>query len=148
MNAMKTVLMLAICAVTPALFAAEPNPSATTPPVRNAPTLPEDLAEQAALVQQIGEEAARGFDPEAHARALRAQIESLVSTSTAAKPAAPSEAALGAVPGNRTVAKAPPLPTPAPTTATPSSPPKAIIREAIQKVRTALDELEFQLNGK
>jgi hypothetical protein len=150
MNAMKTILMLAILAVTPALFAAEPSPSAPAPPVSNVPSLPEDLAEQAALVQQIGEEAARGFDPEAHARALRAQIESLVSTSTAAKPSAPSEAAPVAVPASRTVAKPSPSPTPAPATAmaTPDSPRKTVIRDAIQKVRTALDELEFQLNGK
>jgi hypothetical protein len=140
MTTMKTILMLAILAATPALFAAEPSPSAPAPPA-SAPSLPEDLAEQAALVQQIGEEAARGFDPEAHARALRAQIESLVSTSAAAKPSAPSEAAPGAVPASRTVAKPSPSPTPAPATAlaTPYSPRKAVIRDAIQKVRTALD---------
>jgi hypothetical protein len=150
MTTMKTILMLAILAVTPALFAAEPNPSAPARPAINAPSLPEDLAEQAALVQQIGEEAARWFDPEAHARALRAQIESLVSTSTAVKPAAPLEAAPVAGPSSRTVAKPSPSPMPAaaPATTAASSPRKAAIREAIQKARTALDELEFQLNGK
>ena len=78
MIASKTATLLAMAALLPALFAAEPDTPTSADVVQPVPSSPEAIAEQAALVRQIGADAARGFDPEAHAHALRVQIETLV----------------------------------------------------------------------
>jgi hypothetical protein len=136
---------VAALALSPALLKADPNPS---PPVSlavtNAPTLQEDLADQAALVQQIGSEAARGFDPEAHARALRAQIEALIAGSATAK-AAPEAPPLAPEITVRTAAANSSMPAAVGVSA-PGTSEETAVREAIQKLRAVLDRLEAQLN--
>ncbi len=154
MNSIKTTLLVvAMLSATPVLMAEEPvTPPPPTGVLTNAPVLPEDLAEQAALVQQIGEEAARGFDPEAHARELRRQIESLASMPANGKaPAATQTPALAETPV-ATVPVRGPERKPAPITSTrqavtPVSPAReTTVKEAVQRVRAALDQLETQLN--
>lgn len=140
---MKIPLALTILAAAPALLLADPNPPAGVAPA--SPSSQEDLAEQAALVQQIGEDAARGFDAEAHARALRAQIEALIATPTTAKASASLETPKRSVPS----------PKPAEVLGTTAAPARAVavrdvrdgaLKESIRKLRSALEEFEAQLN--
>jgi hypothetical protein len=128
----------------PALLAAEPNSSAAAEPAASASISPAELADQAALVQQIGSEAARGFDAEAHARALRQQIEVLVAAPTAAAAAtAPTRILPAGRPTPlRTAAVAPMSTEPAKLAG------NSAIRMAIEKMRAAIEELEAQLKGK
>jgi hypothetical protein len=145
---MKTLLMLTLLSAAPTLMATEPPltvPVASPVMVAtNAPALPEDLAEQAALVQQIGEDAARGFDPEAHAHALRLQIEALAAMPTNAK-APPPTASPAPMAAQAKPAPVPSAPAPAPSSAgMPAR--ETSVRNAIQRMRSVLDDLEVQLN--
>ena len=148
---MKTTVLIALLAATPMLFAAEPVTQNPADPVPKVAPSPEDVADQAALVQQLGQEASRGFDPEAHAHALRLQIEALLSAPTALKtpPAtttAPAPVPAVALPSNRTVDR-PVAPVLSPTpVAAPAQSRDTAIREAFRKVRTVLDDLEVRLN--
>ncbi len=140
MIASKTATLLAMAALLPALFAAEPDTPTSADVVQPVPSSPEAIAEQAALVRQIGADAARGFDPEAHAHALRVQIETLVK-----EPSVPPAPLLTKPPAP---AVAPPdkKERPSAISAWPAAPESAV-RLAIQKVRAALAELEAQLNA-
>jgi hypothetical protein len=141
---MKTSLIVAsfALALTPGVFAEEPNPATAAQSVTNAAVLPEDLADQAALVQQIGAEAARGFDPEAHAKALRQQIEALLASPTkAALPIAASPSSGAPRSAKAALADA------GSGTNQPSSTQQAAIQEAVQKIRAALGELEARLSA-
>ena len=142
MKIMKSTLMLNVLALTPALLAGEPTVTTPAPAVQAAPAAPEDIAEEAALVQQIGEEAARGFDPEAHAHALRTQIEALVSTPLEAmeKAAAPASVLTSTNVSNVVAVKPAARPSVEPAPAPLSR--DAAIREAIQKMRAALEMLD------
>ncbi len=155
MNAKKNFLKVAaLLAVTPALFAAEPAPptmAAPGPAPATEPSFPEDLADQAGLVQQIGAEASRGFDVEAHARALRAQIEALVSGSAAsAGSGANTNVNLTAQSSAKPVSASPAVtkltaPAPLEPPAKPA-PQNSAVQDAIRKMRAALEELETQLH--
>jgi hypothetical protein len=146
---MKPTVLFALLAAAPALLAAEPSPSTAAVPATQALALPEDLAEEAALVQQIGEEAARGFDAEAHARALRAQIEALVSTPSGSAPVktVATPAPTLSVPASKPLEKPTVTTTTTPALVTPPASSKdSALREAVQRVKTALNELELQVN--
>jgi hypothetical protein len=126
---MKTFLVVAILACAPALFAADTNSPPPSVPSIEPPALRVNLTEQADLVRQIGEEAARGFDPEAHARWLRGQIEAL-----ADKPDVAPE----------TVAASKPALELAPKPA--GSARETALRDTIAKLRALASQLEAQLS--
>ncbi len=138
---MKRQYSLALLALAPALWAAEPKASA---PVATAlPLTQEEIADRATLVQQIGEEASRGLDAEAHARALRAQMESLVATSRAEASGTKGPSSSVAVPKMepvKSIVASPPF------KAKETSPSEASIREALRKLRSAVDELDARLD--
>lgn len=98
------MILITFFAAASALIAAETNSPAPTLLTNTAPALQIPIVEQAELVQQIGEEAAKGFDSVEHARSLRAQIEALVSRSVPPKPEADSH-----VPTTGAATKAPAL---------------------------------------
>jgi len=148
MNPKKHLLKLAFLAVTPALLAADPAAPAPASMPAADNLLSGDLADEAGLVQQIGAEASRGFDVEAHARALRAQMEALVSGATASgnvntnldaavPPPVKAAAATPVVRVTQPVANKP--------SASPA-PQDGAVQEAIRKMRAALDDLESQLH--
>jgi hypothetical protein len=123
--------------------------------VPSAPAGQEDLADQAALVQEIGAEASRGFDPEAHARALRAQIEALIGKPVAAKAVVAPASAPGATGSGTSAAVALLAPVakpvlapalPAMTSASASGPSESVVRDAIQKLESVLDNLKTEVN--
>lgn len=155
MNSIKTMLMLATLSAGPALLAAEPVEMPATAPApsavsTNAPAFSEDLADQAALVQQIGEAAARGFDPEAHARSLRLQIEALAHAPVKDHEKAPTVTPPTVSSKPSAPALSPPASVAAP--ATPSAPAPATgrdpaVRDSLQKLKSALNELETRLSG-
>ncbi len=149
MKLIKPALAAALLSVAPGLLAQQ---TTNSPPVAVSPAPPltaEDLAEHAALVQQIGDEAARGFDAEAHAHALRLQIEALVSKAGSAKePAAVPQASTATAPLSQPVL-IPQQPAPIRASAPTSRPVEAqsaAIHDSIQKLRELLDRLENQLN--
>jgi hypothetical protein len=143
---MKTILILTMLAATPALFAAETNAPAPSLLTNAMPALQVSLAEQADLVRQIGEDAARGFDAEAHARNLRAQIESLVTKPAITKPSVATEPP--AASAQQTEATGKPSGSPAPGQvetaegASTERPELTPLKEAVRKLRAMADELE------
>ena len=111
----------------------------------------QDIAEQAELIQQIGEDAARDFDVEAHARSLRAQIESLLTKPATAKPTAPTGAVENTTPQPESADKPSAVVVPATATAngnasTTGADP-ATLREAILVLRRAANELETRIES-
>jgi hypothetical protein len=97
-NILKSIVIIAAAGGT-LLFGPLPSvagdtnaPAAALVATTNAqPAIPDvRLVDQAELVRQIGEEAARDFDPLSHARSLRSQIDALITgTSGAAVTSAP-----------------------------------------------------------
>jgi hypothetical protein len=143
------MILITFFAAASALIAAETNSPAPTQMTNTASVLQIPIVEQAELVQQIGEEAAKGFDSVEHARSLRAQIEALVSSSTPPKPAGKSDAMDNPAPTTGPATKAPAFAAPS-ATATPAiagiagrNP--AALEEAIRILRAEADRLEAQL---
>jgi hypothetical protein len=154
MNVMKLNLFLALMAAAPALWAAEPTSTNVADPPKEAVPTGEGIAEQAALVQQIGAEAARGFDVEAHARTIRAQIEALISKGAGPKGAAPLQAetvlASPARNDSKSIENKPAEKKPGAVALPQPSPAPELVKEttlAIQRLRAALDELEGRLHS-
>lgn len=139
-------IMLALATMTSGLLAAEPNAAPASEPSTNVVTSTEDIADQAALVQQIGEDAARGFDPVAHAHELRLQMEALISAPSGVKAPAANQPVPMTLPSTAGTVKAS-APT-APAVVPPARQPReSAIQESIQKLRAVVDQLERQLNG-
>lgn len=146
---MKSLVALAMLATAPVLFAADTNSPASTLPPQQPPALQVNLTEQADLVRQIGEEAARGFDPEAHARWLREQIEALTPkpglnaggrATTAITPDMPTTVVTGAtspMPGSKA------QPELEDQSATARA--EVVLRETITKLRAMANQLEGQV---
>ncbi|MBI2929074.1 MAG: hypothetical protein HYY24_25705 [Verrucomicrobia bacterium] len=143
---MKKRLIITVFAATSALFA-ETNSPVPTLLTNAVPVLQVDLVEQARLVAEIGQEAAKGFDAETHARALRAQIEALLTEPSPAKPSAPADAVENTTPPSEPVAKVPAVTAPATPTITTSTtgPDPAVLRRVIAILRGEADRLEAQL---
>jgi hypothetical protein len=140
---MKTTIITFFAATT-ALIAAETNSPSPSPTTNGVPVIQVDLVEQARLVTEIGQEAAKGFDVEAHARSLRNQLEALLTTPVA-KPAAPADL-VGALP-SEPAAKAPAVAAPAAAVEKTSTtgPDPAALKEAIRILRAEANRLEAQL---
>jgi hypothetical protein len=139
--------IITLFAATTALIAAETNSPAPAPTTNSVPVIQVDLVEQARLVTEIGQEAAKGFDVEAHARSLRTQIESLLAK-PAAKPTAPVGVVENTTPPSEPAAKAPAITVPATATTNTSTtgPDPAALREAIRILRSEADRLQVQLD--
>src|SRR5437588_4426161 len=145
---MKTTIITFFAAAS-ALIAAETNSPAPTLPTNAASAIQVDLIEHARLVAEIGQEAAKGFDAETHARSLRAQIDALVSKPTPANPVANADTVDNTAPATDTVPKAPAITAPAPTaaraTTSVTGPDPGALKEAIRILRAEADRLEAQL---
>lgn len=143
------LMFIMFFAAASALFAAETNSPAPTPLTNAVPLIQTDLIEQARLVTEIGQEAAKGFDAETHARSLRAQLEGFLT-----KP--PMKLAASADAVEATPVKLEPKPNPsfvaAPVTALAANAhtsaigtDPAALKEAIRILRAEADRLEAQL---
>lgn len=141
---MKTSIIIFFAAAS-ALVAAETNSPAPTLLTNAVPALQIPIAEQAELVRQIGEEAAKGFDAETHAKELRARLEAFLT-----KPAAPVDAVEGQTAQQKPTAKPSAIATPvtapaANASASDAGPDPAALRVAIAILRREADRLEAQL---
>lgn len=144
------MILITFFAATSALLAAETNSPAPTL-LTNAVAISQvDFVEQARLVAEIGQEAAKGFDAETHAHGLRKQIEALLTapaTVEPSEPSAPADTAESTTPVVELTTKAPAVTTPA-TVATPTSTTKAdsvALQEAVFVLRRAANELEARI---
>ena len=146
---MKTIIIVFFTAAS-ALLAAETNSPAPTLLTNAVPALQIPIVEQAELVRQIGEEAAKGFDAETHARELRAQLEAFL-TKPVVKPAA-SVDAVEATPAQleptaKPSATASLVTVPAANANTSATgPDPAALKEAIRILRAEADRLEAQFH--
>jgi len=142
-----TIIAFTFFAAASALFAAETNSNAPTLLTNAVPVLQVDLVEQARLVAEIGTEAAKGFDTEAHARSLRAQIETLLTKPAPAKTIAPTDAVEITTPPSEPTAKTLAVTAPATATTTTSTtgPNPEALKEAIRILRAEADRLEAHL---
>lgn len=141
--------LITFFAAASALIAAETNSPAPSLLTNAAPVLQIPIVEQAELVQQIGEEAAKDFDSVEHARSLRAQIEALVSKVTPANPDVRSDevdkAAASSGPATKARASVASSPPTASSTTSVACRNPAALEEAIRILRAEADRLEAQL---